>query len=252
MTNEELAVKIQQGNIEYYSELWEQNEKFFTLKASKFYNGCTERCISSGVEIDDLIQVCYFALVDAVKAFDDTQDYKLLAYTSYPLKNRFKELLGIRTSKRNPLNGSLSLDKPFDDDKELTYGNILPDETAEQEFRSIEDKMYNDSLRTALDDVANTVLNERERKVIEKRYYNSETQEAVAGELSITGAAVQQIINKSLQKMRNGYGKKILKPYADEIISSRAYTATGLNSFKNKWASSEELIIELLENKGLL
>ena len=171
---------------------------------------------------------------------------------SYPLKNRFRELLGIRTSKRNPLNGSLSLDKPFDDDKELTYGNMLSDETAEQEFRSIENKMYNDSLRAALDDVANTVLNKRERKVIEKRYYNSETQEAIAGELSITGVTVQQIINKSLQKMRNGYGKKILKPYAGEIISSRAYTATGLNSFKNKWASSEELIIELLDSKGLL
>ena len=76
MTNEELAILVQQGNNDLMGELWEQNTGIFYMKAYGLYTRYADRCKMAGVELDGIIQCCYFALCDAVVAFKADGEYK--------------------------------------------------------------------------------------------------------------------------------------------------------------------------------
>ena len=66
MTNEEIAVRIQQGETGLYSLLWERVEKLVTLLAGRYYARSQVICARSGLELEDLIQAGYFAMLDTV------------------------------------------------------------------------------------------------------------------------------------------------------------------------------------------
>ena len=77
MTNEELAMQIQQGNKNAIAELWTAVTPFIYKCCYRFYHARTELCLSSGVTADDLIQTAFFALLNAVNSFDIATGYKL-------------------------------------------------------------------------------------------------------------------------------------------------------------------------------
>ena len=54
MTNEELALKIQNGERNLIPTLWEQVERFIYLKSENWYWQHEETCIRCGVALDDL------------------------------------------------------------------------------------------------------------------------------------------------------------------------------------------------------
>jgi DNA-directed RNA polymerase specialized sigma subunit len=120
MTNEELAQRIQAGEHNLMAALWEQNTGIITLSALSLYNQYRERCASAGVELDDIIQISYFALCDAVQAYKPDRGYKLTSYYRYPLKNHFMALIGVRKSKRDALNQGDSLNRPITGDDDIT------------------------------------------------------------------------------------------------------------------------------------
>lgn len=68
MTNEEIAVRIQHGETNLYSLLWEWVEKLVTLLAGRYYARSQVTCARSGVEIEDLTQAGYFAMMDTAEA----------------------------------------------------------------------------------------------------------------------------------------------------------------------------------------
>ena len=62
MTNEELVSEIKKGRADLMGELWYQVEKLVKSIANRY----------SGIaEFDDLVQECYFAMVDAVKGYEE-------------------------------------------------------------------------------------------------------------------------------------------------------------------------------------
>ena len=56
MSNEEIAVSIQQGNNELIPELWEQVQKFLYALSSRYVTLYDGLCQSTGVTIEDLKQ----------------------------------------------------------------------------------------------------------------------------------------------------------------------------------------------------
>lgn len=88
MNNEELANNIQNGNKELIIVLWEQVERFIRLKADERATAINNRDIA-----DDLYQSGYFALLNAVKSFDDSRGMNFLSYLKYHLKTEFDECL---------------------------------------------------------------------------------------------------------------------------------------------------------------
>lgn len=115
MTNEMLAQFIQEGgNDELIPILWEKVRKLLYVKADRFYSLYKSACDGSGVDVWDIRQASYSAFLDAVKAYKAGGKIKFTSYLNYPFKNAVQKLLGIRGSRREPLNNCTSLDKPIE------------------------------------------------------------------------------------------------------------------------------------------
>ena len=92
MTNEELAVQIQAGEREQLPELWEQVHRLLALMFRRLLSQSPDnhtRAVSAGITLEDLEQEGYFALLEAVDAYDPTSGYKFTAYLKYPVMKRF-------------------------------------------------------------------------------------------------------------------------------------------------------------------
>lgn len=95
MTNEELVALIQSGERDKLPELWEQVERFVALQANKrhlLFNGL------GGVEVEDLYQSGYIALVCAADTYDPAA--LSLAGWPWPLKPPLQRLEGIEARDR--------------------------------------------------------------------------------------------------------------------------------------------------------
>ncbi len=71
MTNEELAIKIQNGESHLIAELWEQVKGIIYRRVSRemVFDSKKNRAATIGVTKEDLYQEGYFALVDAINYY---------------------------------------------------------------------------------------------------------------------------------------------------------------------------------------
>lgn len=243
-TNEELAVMIQQGRTEAYAQLWEQVKRFMCHRARLYFSHYGEQCAASGVELDDLYQAAFLALADAVQAFDATKGFTFLTLAGYPLKTRFRELLGIRTQRKDPINrqrSSLDATVPGTDD--LLIGDTVPDEAAQLEYEGATDRIYNEQLHNALDRALDT-LDERQEAVLRQRYYENKPLRRVADNMDVGAERIRQIEAKALRTLRRGKCVRILADYRDETMKRCAWHGTGWSAFLNTGASSVERAVE--------
>ena len=70
LTNEVLAIHIQNGETDLIPQLWAQVRALICRYALRFHDRQQERCEASGATVDDLIQEAYFAFLQAVQAYD--------------------------------------------------------------------------------------------------------------------------------------------------------------------------------------
>lgn len=186
MTNEELAIEIQNGKTEYLPVLWEQIEGFVKWKANQCFQKLLDNPdIGLSIEFDDLYDSGYFAMLKAVKYFKPETGYTFLTHMTFPLKNVFNDIISGRTGathlrKRDPLNHSISLDTPLKEGEEGTYGDMIADDTDIEEdvIESITQQELNNDLEAALKTLEST-----EEKVIRLYYYYGLNLERIAEEL---------------------------------------------------------------------
>ena len=118
MTNEQLANQAQTGSRAALEELWGAVRPLLFSLAWKFYSRQgKERCSFHGVTLEDLQQEAFFALYDAVGAFDEGKGYQFTTYLSRATENRFRACMGIR-GKRDPLNAADRLERPLPGEEE--------------------------------------------------------------------------------------------------------------------------------------
>jgi len=242
MTNEELAVKIQSGEKEHLETLWEQNRGLITIMSTRLYNSYQERCLSCGVELDDIIQCGYFALCEAIQAFKLDTGYKLMSYFKYPLLNQFHALVGLRRRKRDPLDDSGSLNTLVGENETTERIDLLVDPASGEAFDNAESDIFNSQLRDALDE-AIAVLSTRRAAAIRERYFGGKSQTEIAAEWGISNTRVSAIEREAFRTLRQ---MKSLQSFHKEILSNFAYKGTGLTSFR-RCGSSPELTVERAE-----
>lgn len=245
MTNEELAISLQDGNKDALPVLWDQVQNFIYQRAWKFFQLHSAACTRAGIESSDLSQLGFLAFMDAVMAYKPRSGYTFLTFLRYPLKNRFREALGIRTSKRFPLNESTSLDVPLmNEENGDTFADVLPDAQAEEAFREVEHKAYLERLHSDLECCLSTLPPDLEN-VIRCRYYEGKTLDSIAQMQGRNREGVRQMEQKGLQKLRMGASLRILRRYHDDFISTHGYQGTGFTAWKRN-GSVEERITEKL------
>ena len=141
MTNEELASKIQDGGggEEDLLLLWDQVRRFAAAQARRWARA------STGVEVEDLLQVGFLAMLDALERWNRVEG-SFIAWYSLRLKGAFTEAVGLRTARQrnDPLRGAVSLDAPVGHDEAdpITILDVLEDPTAERAMQGVMERDF--------------------------------------------------------------------------------------------------------------
>lgn len=246
MTNELLATLIGTGEAdELQSLLWDKVRGFFILLSNKYVSQHAERCKQCGITVDDIRQESYFAMLDAVKAYcnrpAEQSDFKFITYCKYPFKNRAKALLGYKTKKQyhEPLNNAVSLSTPISNGSmgspdETELGDVLPDMHSEEELHACEDKEFRLQLReTVQEELADAP---DALRVIEQRYYQGRTLEAVGDDMSLSKGRISQIQEAALRRLKKNWKIQMLAGKIDP------YRHIGVDTFRREGSIVEQIV----------
>ena len=198
MTNEELAIEIQNGNTEYLPVLFDQVEQFIRKKAAQRLRVLGE---NSGIEFDELYDSGYLAVIEAAKYFDPESGYKFLTFLDRPLKKAFSEVTNVRSQKglKDPLRNAVSLETPVGEDETLTIGDTIADDT--DITAEVIRKVSNQELHKALDNALDR-LEPLEAEAIRLQYYSNLNLQQSAVAMKIEPDKVWYLRLSGMRKLR--------------------------------------------------
>jgi RNA polymerase sigma factor (sigma-70 family) len=236
MTNEQLCYSADGGNIRDRDELWEQTGRLFKYIAHKLYVHHRDTASAHGVELDDCLSVCWFAFLAAVKDYAKKPDREaeFTAFANLHVKREVYKLLCLRSSAKDPLDYAASLDAPMPaNDGKVTLGDTITDPTAEAQFEEIERSDIADYVLQRV-----SLLPERQRDIIRRRYWNDTPFTAIAAELGLTPKQTRNIYGKALRKLRRD--ERIQEIYRNYYADANFFKCTGLTAFRESGMSSVE------------
>lgn len=241
MTNEQLALNIQNGNRAALAELWGAVRPLLLSMAWKFYTRQgKERCSTHGVTLEDLQQEVFFALYDAVQAYKPEKGYLLTTYLSRATENRFKACMGIQ-GKLDALNHADRLERPIPGDEEgREQGDVIPDEKAEAALFAVDDRQEQEHFHNVLEQALGE-LSVVQGAVLRHRFTRKHTRKETAEALHITAEAVRREEARALQLLR---GKPAVLCLREEVLETAAYHGTGWFSWYFEQGSVEERLVE--------
>lgn len=242
MTNEELALRVQKGDNRSCALLWQNIKPLICKLVFARYMHNIERCKRCGVELEDLIQEGFIAMLEAVRAYDPEKGLKFASYLNFPVMNRFNGAVGLRRHKQNPIDNCTSLDCELPEG-DSSIGDLVPDEASVQAFDNSERELALDQLKSTLEYVLGRIEG---GDIIKARYLDEKTYERIGEQFGISCETVRRREKKALEQIRAD-GADLLKPFYDELIGAFAYGATGLSSFRNQCGSNAELTVERME-----
>ena len=145
----EIAAAVQSGDAGILS-LWAAVERFAWQQALRWTRAMEGR---AGVEESDLLQVAFIALMDTLPTWDADKGEFLTLY-GIKLRAAFTEACGQRTQRArcDPINSVCrSMDEPIgDEDSDLTLGDTISDEVAEEAFGDVEQRDFQQAVQAAL------------------------------------------------------------------------------------------------------
>ena len=235
MTNERIVELIRQGRDDLYVTLWEQVKNFIAAQAYKRIRrsqGFDKGGTVGSVDAEDLVQSGYIALTRAVETYTPGKA-SFISWLDLNLKTAFSEAQGLRTSKRDPLDECISLDRPRAEEGEETIGDRIK---ADDCFRSTIEEIYNDELRAALDKALSEIP-ARQAEVLRKTDYEGKTLKKCGAEIGVSCQRVRCIRRDALASMRANNG---LRAFLDDEIDY--YLHVGEKRFNTTHQSSTELL----------
>lgn len=242
-SNEALALSYQQGDRSALCALWEQNKGLLYQQAFMIYQKYRERCDRSGVTVEDMQQVLFFAIESAAKAYNPAKGYKFTSYLKFPIMNEFRRLMGL--IKPEPLDNSSSLNETagenFDDERE----SLIPDPSAEQAFVACEDSIQQKQLHKVLERAMNS-LPENRAQVLKYRYFDGLTLKECGKQSGISLERSRQLERDGLRRLRSPEVRRILEPFLYD--DADCYRGTGLRAW-NECGSVQERIMIHAEQK---
>ncbi len=182
--------KMQNGNQEARNTLIERNLRLVAHIVKKFE--------SKSISQDDLISIGTIGLIKGIDSYNESKKTKITTYAARCIENEI--LMYFRSNKKREsdvsLNDSIGYDK---DGNEINLIDVLRD-TSTDFAEVIHTKDNIKDLNKYL-----SLLNEREKEIIIKRYgllnRKEQTQKEIAKELNISRSYVSRIEKRALTKM---------------------------------------------------
>ena len=244
MSNEELVAAIQAGATERMGELWEQVEKLVKWKANRIITALSLKNNPCGVELEDLMQSGYIAVVAAANTYN-ADSGKFSTWLMFHLQKEFAGITGYRTKqgRHDPLNlpyGMVAeLDKPMTDGANSDpLSEIIPDQYAAATMEAVEERLYREQLHKALEQAMAEIPANR-AEVLRQRYFEGKTLAEVGESRGTTPEYIRQIEHYAIRDMRKPQSKRYLNEFADHNY----FRGTGLGAFRHTGMSSEELYV---------
>lgn len=211
MSNEELAVRIKAGERDLLLQLWMQVRDLIAWYAVRRYDAAPGL---GGVEVDDLVQSGYLAMLEAVESFDPESGCKFTTWLKLPLKTAFAEAGGYRSErqKRDPLHRCDSLDRPLDDEGGTTLGEM---QAAPDCFEDTEQKIWREQLRASMNRAMDTLPQEW-RDTLERRYYQGKSQKETAEVCHVPLREIQRRERCALGKLNRESKRNGLAQFLEE------------------------------------
>ena len=129
MTNEELVTQIQAGHKHYYNELWQNVQK---LMYKILHKKLSRLKLPNYISLEDIQQELYFALCNAVQAYNATKPYKFTSYLDYHIMNAIRSIL-----PNKPLQ-EISYNQTKGEDENIELIEFVVDDTAAESLNKIE------------------------------------------------------------------------------------------------------------------
>ena len=206
MTNEELAALIQSGRDDLTATLWKQVKGFVAQQANRWCYAWQGR---GGAEFDDLCQVGFLAMLEALRTYNPEKGVKFISWLGTCIKAPFLAAVGCRTERqrRDPIETAASLEAPIEGAEDLTVGDMVADPL--DCIAAADRRIFIEQLHAALDEALDRLPQEQARAV-RWRFYDGLTF-AQAAELDCTtpdtvrkreAAAMQQLRRKESARLR--------------------------------------------------
>ena len=248
MTNEELLRQIRNGEGDdlTLSTLWAQVCHLFYMHSDGLYRRHKDHAVSCGVERDDCRQVCWFAFLDAIKAYNakPNTELKFSTFIKFHVRRRVYELLGYRTSKREPLNGAVSLDAPLpgSEEEKINISDTIADPSAEMPFEVIDGS----DIAAEVEGII-SALPPKQAAAIRGRFWQDRTLTEVGAEMGLTPKQIHNQYREAIRKLRRD---KRLQEIHDNYYANTTLTKhTGFRFFKENGMSSVEWHLIRLEER---
>ena len=235
MSNEDLAIRIADGEKELTLQLWLQVEKFIAVRAKSYFSACKLNG-SISFEIDDLIQEAYFAMLAAVKYFNPELG-SYISILDYCLKTAFAKVTGRMTSKQqnDGLKYSFSGDIPVSDENDETLINSIP--SSENIEENVIDSIYNQQLHMALEKALGMLSSEQEL-ILKSLYFENLTIKDLADMRGCTRANISDQKIKGLKALKENQSINGLEKFLGENIDY--YKKVSVTEFKSTGTSAVE------------
>lgn len=187
VSDEQLAILAQMGD-NRASELLLNKFKYLVRKICKSY-------FVAGGTVDDTVQEGMIGLYRAIMSFDPDKNDCFQAFASMCIRRRVMTAMdSANRQKYQPLNTSISLNKPVQEDG-LTLGDVIEDESQNPEKIYISsEKKYNAKVRL------NQMLSNLEKRIL-IQYLQEKSYEEIAEKLGISVKSVDNAIQRIKNKI---------------------------------------------------
>lgn len=220
MTNEELVKLIKQGNKRYYATLWEQTSK---LIHKLIYKHASKRKLPNDIDFDDILQCGYFAMVNAVNAYNPEKDLKFNTYLEFQVMNAIQLTIdrGQRKGMNTPRLQEYSYNRTVSDSEgeEVEIIDLMPDKQSPKIYEGAELTDLQERVWQAVAE-----LPEKLREIITEYYFKGENLPTQAEKLGVSVETVRQrkrqalrILerNRALKQLYNDYDRHYHSRYND-------------------------------------
>lgn len=192
----ECIERWQNGDIDARNTLVEHNLRLVAHIIKKYYTQTDD--------VDDLISIGTIGLIKGINTYKPDKGVRLATYASRCCENEI--LMHFRSRKKTA--GDLSLSDALDTDGE---GNSLSLMDIISQDEELSDRIGNFEICAKLREYIDTVLTEREAKIIRIRYgldtMELKTQRETALMCGISRSYVSRIEKKALEKLREALGE---------------------------------------------
>ncbi len=214
--------------------LYQANLGLIRRVALRYSGVCS---LNRAVDLSDLMQAGYFALMEAAKTFDANNKTSWAGWAAFYLKREMRRALGLLSRNGQEHLFDISLDAPIsaEDAQGDTMLDTLPDDTLVSAEDELIENELTQTVRRAVDR-----LPDREGEVIRRHELNGESLRQTGQALGITADTARGDLRRGCRKLAMDRDILRLKQAWWLDRETRFYAYKGAGAFRSDWTSTTE------------